>query len=540
MARADNPDAGGAGACPVPQETRQEDWPGQKQWQALEAAGYQLGELRIEVRDVYVGSELAWYQRLANTLHRKTRPEVVRDLLTVASGDPVTADRIYEAERILRGQPFLNDARILPAGCDGDRVKADVRVRDAWTLQLGVGFGSAGGDSESSVGFEDENFFGTGKTVLLDWSDDTERTTLEFGYEDPSLFGTPWTLGLSHSELSDGSGDALAIGYPFRRADQLWGFRFEFEDARSELDFEVAEQTAFETETEREQADIELRRLLSRGAQGGWRAGLGWQRDYAEYGPLQEQTPGLRPPPDLADRRLQGPYLSLERFSDRFRSFRNLRSIGRTEDYDLGFETRLVGGRYMDNASSDNPWFFELDFNHGLAIGSRDLLLTRLNLSGRYRDDGGEEAWYRSIGADYYHRTSRHNTIVVHGEYDWRDDTDPEDELHLGGFDGMLAYPDRFRVGDRRWLLHLEDRYVSDLVLFDTIQVGYTGYLEVGNIRGLDGRWGEPLADAGFGLRLGSLRSSFGSVSYLTVAFPLVDAGQEDDYSIVAGTTVSF
>ncbi len=489
---------------------------------------------------MYVGSDLPWYQQLANTLHASTDRDAVRDLLTVGPGEAVTADRIYEAERRLRGQPFFTDARILPAGCEGDRVAADVRVRDAWTLQLGVGFGSAGGESESSVGFEDENFFGTGKSVLLDWSDDSERTTLEFGYEDPSLFGTPWTLGLSHSELSDGRGDAVSIGYPFRRVDQLWGFRAEIDDADSELGFEVAERTAFETETDRQEADIELQRLVGLGKRGGWRVGLGWQRDYAEYGPLQEEAPELRPPPELIDRRLQGPYLSLERFNTRFRTFRNLRSIGKNEDFGLGFRSRVVGGRYVDGASGDNPWFFDIDINHGLPIGSRDLLLTRLGFSGRYRDDGGEEAWYRSVAADYYHRTSEHNTIVLHGEYDLRDDADPEDELYLGGFEGMLAYPDRFRVGDRRWLLHLEDRYVSDTVLFDTIQVGYTAYLEAGNIRELDGRWGKPLADVGLGLRLGSLRSSFGSVSYLTVAFPLVDDGQEDDYSIVAGSTVSF
>lgn len=537
---AQSPEPGAADACPRPDDAGGEDWPGQRQWQRLEAEGYRLGELRIEVRNVYVGSNLAWYQRLANTLHTRTDRDAVRDLLTVEPGDPVTAGRIYEAERILRGQPFFTDARIFPAECDGDRVAADVRVRDAWTLQLGVGFGSAGGESESSIGFEDENFFGTGKSVLLDWSDDSERTTLEFGYEDPSVLGTPWTLGLSHSELSDGRGDAVSIGYPFRRVDQPWGFRAEVEDSASEFSFEVAEETAFEAETERQEAEIELRRLVALGPRGGWRVGLGWQRDYAEYGPLQERASGLRPPPDLTDRRLQGPFLSVERFSRRFRTFRNLRAIGKNEDFGLGFRSRTIGGRYVDETNGDNPWFFDIDINHGLPVGSRNLLLSRLNISGRYRDDGGEEAWYRSIAADYYHRTSEHNTIVAHGEYDWRDDPDPEDELYLGGFDGMLAYPDRFRVGDRRWLLHLEDRYVSDTILFDTIQVGYTAWVEAGNIRELDGRWGEPLADVGLGLRLGSLRSSFGSVSYLTVAFPLVDDGQDDDYSIVAGTTVNF
>ncbi|MFW5970029.1 MAG: hypothetical protein ACOCP9_05270 [Halofilum sp. (in: g-proteobacteria)] len=519
---------------------REEEWPGQRQWRRLEAEDYRFGKLRIEVRNVYVGADLAWYQQLANTLHAETDPDAVRDLLTIRPGERVTAARVYEAERVLRRQPFFTDARILPTGCEGDRVAADVRVRDAWTLQLDVGFGSAGGESESSAGFQDENFLGTGKGVLLDWSDDSERTTLEFGYEDPSLFGTQWTLGLSHSELSDGRSDAVALGYPFRRSGQPWGFRAEVDDGRTELDFEADSRTAYEVEVESQEADIELRRLTSLDPDGGWRAGLGWQRDYADYGPLQERESGLRSPPRLTDRRLQGPYLSLERFSTRFRSFRNLRAIGKNEDYALGFRGRVAGGRYVDGASSDNPWFFDIDIDHGLPVGAQDLLLTRLDLSGRYRDDGGEEAWYRSAGADYYHRTSSHNTIVLHGEYDWRDDADPEDELYLGGFDGMLAYPDRFRVGDRRWLLHLENRYVSDTVLFDTIQVGYTGWLEAGNSRGLDGRWGEPLADAGVGLRLGSLRSSFGSVTYLTLGFPLVDTGEEDEYTIVAGTTVDF
>jgi hypothetical protein len=527
-------------ACPAADDEAGEAWPGQNQWRRLEAEGYRLGELRVEVQDVYVGADLAWYQQLANTLHARTDRDAILDLLTVRRGEPVTALRIYEAERILRAQPFLTDARIFPVECEGDRVAADVRVRDAWTLQLGVGFGSAGGESESSIGFEDQNFFGTGKTVLLDWSDDSERTTLEFGYEDPSLFGTPWTLELSHRELSDGSGDAVALGYPFRRTDQKWGFRAGFEEARSELDFDAAEETAYETRADVQEADVELRRLVALDARGGWRVGLGWQRDYAEYGPLRERAPELRPPPELVDRRLQGPYLSLERFTRRYKTFRNLRAIGKNEDYALGLRSRLVGGRYVDGLSSDNPWFFGIDLDHALEVGTRNLLLTRLNLSARYRDERGEEAWYRSIAADYYHRTSAHNTIVLHGEYDARDEPDPEDELYLGGFDGMLAYPERFRVGDRRWLLHLEDRYVSDTILFDTIQVGYTAYLEAGNIRGLDGRWGEPLADVGFGLRLGSLRSSFGSVSYLTVAFPLVDDGQDDGYTVVAGTTVNF
>lgn len=529
-----------AGACPQVTATGGEAWPGQRRWQRLEEAGYRLGELDVAVRDVYTGASLPWYQRWANALHIDTDPAVIHDLLTVAPGDAVDAARIYEAERTLRDQPFLTAARIVPTACADGYVAAEVRVRDAWTLRLSAGVGHAGGESSSSTSIQEDNLLGTGKSVFVSWEDDADRTTLEYGYSDPALLGSWWTLDLSHRDLSDGRGDAVELAYPFRRVDQAWGLRVAVDDARNDIDFEQSGETAFTTQADLEQARLELQRLVASGTQGGWRAGVGWRYDDADYGPLEEVRPDLRPAPVLGDRRLRGPFLSLERFDDRYRSFRNLRAIGRTEDYGLGLEAYLAGGRYTESDGPDDPWFFELRLRHGLALGERDLLLTRVNVEGRYREDGGRAAYYRSVGADYYHRSSRRNTVVLHGEYDRRDDPDPEDELYLGGFDGLLAYPDRFRVGDRRWRLHLENRYVSDLVLFDTIQVGYTAYLEAGSIRGLDGRWGRTLADAGAGLRLGSLRSSFGVVSYLTVAVPLVDAGDHDDYSFVVGSTVSF
>ena len=527
-----------ATGCPVPTDVQGEFWPGQTRWQQLEDAGYRLGELTIRVDDVYAGTSLPWYQSLANTLHTDTDPKVVRDLLTVEPGDPVTAATIYEAERVLRSQSFLTNARIVPIRCEGKRVAAEVRVRDAWTLQVGASFGHAGGESNTSFEFTDENFFGTGRTVLLDWSEDQERTTIEFGYRDPSLLGSRWTLDLSHRETSDGDGDSVALTYPFRQADQAWGVRTSIDDSTSELDFDQSGDTAYSTRVESQQANLEVLRLVHAGPLGGWRAGFGWRRDYAEYGALDEIEPALRPAPTLDDRELQGPYVAIERFNNRYKSFRNLQAIGSTEDYDLGFDGRFTVGRYTDGEGS--PWFFGFRLDHGLAIGERDLLLTHVDISGRYGDEDGQEAWYRSFGADYYHRTSDRNTLVVHGEFDWREEPDPEDELYVGGFEGLLAYPERFRVGDRRWLFHLEDRYVSDVVLFDTIQIGYTAYFEAGNVRGLDGHWGKTLADIGAGLRLGSLRSSFGTVTYLTVAMPLVDAGDQDDYSIVVGSTVNF
>lgn len=526
--------------CPPVEEGGAAAWSGQHRWQALEDAGYAIGELAITVRDVYTGEPLPWYQRVANALHADTDPGVVRSLLTVAPGDPVRAERIYEAERQLRRQDFLIDARIVPRRCAEGRVDAEVQVRDAWTLQVGGGVGSAGGESTGNVGFSDDNLLGTGKAVFVTWSQGRERTTRELRYHDPALAGTDWTLDLAHQERSDGGAEFLTVGYPFRRSDQSWGLRATAEASRRDLQFEAGSRRAYEARLESRGGELEARWLLSRTDGQGWRAGVGWRVEQAEYGPLQVEAADLRPPPRLVDRDLRGPYLLLERFPDRHRSFRNLRAIGLTEDYEMGLDLRVRAGRYRSTEGPDDPWFADLEVDWTAALGERDLVRARAALSGRHAGGDAWSAWYRSIAAEYYHRLTRRNTLVGHVELDWRDRADPEDELYLGGFDGLLAYPDRFRVGDRRWLTHLESRHVSDWVLFDTIQVGYTGYLEAGAVRGLDGEWSRTLANVGAGFRLGSLRSSFGAVSYVTIAAPLVEAGQEDDYAFVVGTTVNF
>lgn len=537
MADTAPPSESAADQCPTPEESSdEEEWPGQAQWERLEQDGYRLGELRVRVDDVYVGSSLAWYQRLANTLHQDTEPEVVTELLTVAPGDPVAAGRIYEAERQLRRQPFLTRARIVPVACEEGHVIGEVRVRDAWTLQAGAGVGSAGGDSTGSAGVTDENILGTGKTFSLDWREGEERSMVEVGYHDPALLGSAWTLSLDHGEHSDGDRNALELAYPYRRADQTWGFDSSYDVGRSELDFDQAGDTAYSTNVESRQARVEVLRRIASGQRGGWRGGLGWEHDEADYSELEEEEAGLRPEPVVADRELSGPYVVFERFSERHKSFRNLQSIGQTEDYDLGFDVRLLGGRYVEG----DRWFYHLDVQHGRALGERDLLTAELALSGRQDDDGDSEAVTRSVSADHYHRPTQRNTFVTHGEYAWRDEPDPEDELYLGGYDGLLAYPNQFRAGDRRWRLHLEHRYISELILFDTVQMGSTVFFEAGNVRGFDGRWGRTLQNVGAGLRLGSLRSSFGTVAYVAVAAPLVDAGQSDDYTVVLGSAINF
>ena len=102
---------------------------------------------------------------------------------------------------------------------------------------------------------------------------------------------------------------------------------------------------------------------------------------------------------------------------------------------------------------------------------------------------------------------------------------DPERQLLLGGDSGLRGYPRRYRDGDRRALLSLEQRFYTNLDLFKLVHVGAAVFFDAGRI------WYEDAIDAttdsgtlrniGVGLRLGSSRSAQGSMIHFDIAYPL-------------------
>ena len=101
---------------------------------------------------------------------------------------------------------------------------------------------------------------------------------------------------------------------------------------------------------------------------------------------------------------------------------------------------------------------------------------------------------------------------------------DPEDQIQLGGDNGLRGYPLRYQTGTSRALFTVEQRYFTDWFPFRLFYVGAAVFADVGRTWGR-GAVGAPslgwLSDVGFGLRLGNARSGFGSVVHIDIAFPL-------------------
>ena len=514
-------------------------------WEALEARGAKLAVIRIEVLPVFDMSnphEDTWVGRLANTIHINTHDSVVRHALTLHPGDLVDARKIRENERNLRSFRFIKDAEIIPdVGADGS-VTAVVRVHDAWTLKVSVGYSQVGGRHSWGFGLRDQNLLGSGKEVSLRREVDPDRVSNTVAYRDHQVFGSRWDLSAEYQSLSDGYARSFDLTRPFFTLDTRWSFevgastthtRFlEFDhnaliyDAPSVLDSGVAG----------------FAWRAGGGADEAWRVGLRLDLSDARYGPVTTDSfPPTLPSPTLSPRRLRGPSFTLDWFQDGFRAFRDLEGMDNPEDYNLGWSGQGALGVYTRAwGSSETAPFGRLGLQKGWMPSDESLLLAQGYAQARRGPTGLENA---QAGGTFtvYRWGFPHQVLAGYMAVDTVHRPDPESLLYLGGFEGLRGYTDHVHPGDRRWIASVEERILTDWRWLGILRVGFVVYADAGAIHQLDGLgWSRTYADIGGGLRFGDLKSSLGRVVLLTLAYPLVKEPGQDKWQLVVGNAVRF
>jgi hypothetical protein len=103
----------------------------------LEARGARIGTVTVESQNIFDlddPSENNSLFRLANAVHVRTRPEVIRRLLLFKTGDPLTVQAIDETERIMRANHFIYDVVISPVSIHDGIVDIGITTRDTWSL----------------------------------------------------------------------------------------------------------------------------------------------------------------------------------------------------------------------------------------------------------------------------------------------------------------------------------------------------------------------------------------------------------------------
>ena len=491
----------------------------------LERAGATIGEVRIVVGDVFDEAdprERLPGARLVNRLHPTTRRQAIAERLLFHPGDRFERRLLDESARLLRTDRSLRDVEVRPVAWDGQNVTVEVNARDAWTLNVGASFGHAGGASSTRFSLEDVNFLGTGKRVLVERRQDVDRAATRLGFTDPALLGSRFRLTADYSQASDGGGWELGLERPFYALDARWSAAIDAaaEDRVDSLYLlgHVADRFAHASDR------FELRGGISDGLAAGrvtrWTAGFTWQRDRFAAMEAANDRVGTSALP--ADRTLAYPWLAWDWQRDNFQETSNLDQMGRVEDLQLGPRLHARLGLASPLVGADrNALIFDGTAATALAPTPRGLLRVEAATSGRL-EAGGLAHTLLHAGAQAYWRDFGENELYVAIAGDVVRAIDPDQQLTLGGDNGLRGYPLRYQAGDARLLFTVEQRLFTNWYPLRLARVGAAAFYDLGRV------WGGPedaargwLQDVGLGLRLAPSRTSRAAVVHFDLAFPL-------------------
>jgi len=506
---------------PPPQAPRAPGLPSDAE---LESSGARIGDIRLnslQLFDVEHSDEDSSLSRVANRLHISTRDGTIEDQLLFKSGDVYRANLLQESARILRDTRYLRDAQVRPVAFHDGVVDIEVTTQDVWTFNPGFSFGRKGGKNTGGIELEELNFLGTGAQVGIGFVSGVDRDSKSIYYRDRQLGSSWWDLSTIYSDNSDGRLASFSLAHPFYALDTRWAAGMELlDDERTDSRYDLGEVI------DQYQAHSKFTSIYwgrSEGLVSGWtrRYSVGFTFDENAFAPATGAAT-TRLLPD--DRRLAYPWVAAEWVQDDFHTVRNRDQIEKTEDYSLGWRARAQLGFASAVTGSDREAFvIHGAISKGTSLGERQSMLFDADAVGRV-EDGVLRGATLGVGARYYFRQSERRLLYMDLSTQAGEKLDADQQILLGGDNGLRGYPLRYQSGEGRWLFTAEQRFFTNWYPFQLFNVGAAVFYDMGATWGRD-PLGSPsqglLRDVGVGLRLGNSRSALGNVLHIDVAFPL-------------------
>jgi hemolysin activation/secretion protein len=132
---------------------------------------------------------------------------------------------------------------------------------------------------------------------------------------------------------------------------------------------------------------------------------------------------------------------------------------------------------------------------------------------------------------------------VLNTRADWGDKLDPDNQVKLGGDNGLRAFKVDDIVGNKGWVFNAEDRLFLINELFSLVSIGAVAFYDTGYV------WAEhdPVSlsklrsDIGAGLRFGLTRSSNEVIIRLDFSYRLQVNDPNDSHLVITfGTGQAF
>ncbi len=497
---------------------------------ALEIDDARIGKIIIDNRNIFDPadpSEDRWLFRMANTLHIKTRPQVIESQLLFAEGDEYSKQLAEETERILRTNHYIGDVSIEPVRYENGIVDLAVKTTDVWTLSTSLSFGRSGGVNSGGFGLREYNLFGTGTYVAAKYKSDVDRSNTIFEVAKRQLLGSHYDAAASFSSNSDGFERQLQVGKPFFSLDSRNAHGASFlTTQRTDTLYDLGEKVG---QYEHDLAYHELSGGWSKGLSQGWTRRLlsGLVYDNHEFSAIPDDDLPQSIVPE--NRRYIFPYLGFELMEDHFETVRNFDQIQRTEDLYYGTRfTAKVGYSSESAGSSASGFHINTSYSNGFQAGKKSTFLFGTQLGSRIVSGNAENVLLSGY-VNYHWQQSEDYLLYVNLNASVGANLDVDNQVLLGGDSGLRGYPIRYQTGDSRALLTIEQRIFTDWFPFRLFHVGAAAFFDAGRTWGDSPVSGENLGllrNVGVGLRFSSARSGFGRMLHIDLAFPL-DGGSD-------------
>ena len=460
--------------------------------------------------------------RLANKLHMTTRPAVIQQQLLFEPGDAVSPRELEESERILRRNRYLQEAKIEPVANEDGSVDVNVRTSDVWTLVPRMSLSRSGGKNHGGIGIKEMNLFGAGIQLEALYRSNVDRDSTIIKFADRNLGSSWYSLDATYANSSDGQTYQLGFGKPFYALDTTSAFGLSFLD-NQQID-SLYDRGEVLAQFERKSSSYEVFKGWSKGLNDGWakRYLVGLAYDEHQFSGIAPDTAPITILPE--DRKLVYPFIGIQFVQDKYEKAENHDQINRTEDRYLGTRIDARLGYASSSFGSDrNAWILNAGAQTGFGNSEKRSLILGGNLATRVENNGPQNS-LMGVSARYYSRQSENRLFYASLSGTYGHNLDIDNQVLLGGDNGLRGYPLRYQTGDKAVLMTLEQRYFTDWYPWRLFRVGGAIFFDAGKSWGRspvsDGD-NELLKDIGFGLRIGNPRSGHARMTHIDLAFPL-------------------
>jgi outer membrane protein assembly factor BamA len=509
-----------------------------------------VGTVNVEVQNIFdpnVPGENNWLFRLANTLHIATKPSVIRREMLVYPGDWTDLEKIEESERNLRALPFIKDAKIITEPAPNGTVNLLVRTQDSWTTQPQINFASAGGQTTSSVGFEEVNFLGYGKDLSYFYKKNVDGISQNMGYKDPQFLNTRFRLLSDFQDTPTGNAQDLDIERPFysltTRA--AAGLPVSHSEGLVKV-FQNGSQISQYDENQLSLSPFAGLRL-NNDPLNVLRSQLSYRYQENIFKPQDVTLPGTLP----ANKALSGPIASAsftqsdfikETFADR---------TGRVEDINLGHVSNLGVG-YIGRAlgATENSIPFSANDAFGFGGNGSWFGLFSYGTSARYALLTQGQSGGRLFNAIYFANFNYYQhlledfpmTGVFHAESAYLQNPDAANVLSLGGDTGMRGFKVNSFTGNKSILFNLENRFYYPKEVLHLAYVGGAVFVDAGQVQpqGIGFTAKDIHVDIGAGMRFGLTRSADGTVFRIDLAYAVGPVQQSSRWILSVSSAQGF